>query len=63
MVDADLLGVVLNLLPTKGPDSYSYSYYSYGSSADSRLPFGKKSQTSFDEIITPPAVRGRSMSR
>ena len=32
MVDADLLGVVLNLLPTKGPDAYAYSYYSYESS-------------------------------
>lgn len=29
MVKADLLGVVLNLLPTKGPDAYAYSYYSY----------------------------------
>jgi capsular exopolysaccharide synthesis family protein len=27
MVDADLLGVVLNLLPSRGPDSYGYSYY------------------------------------
>lgn len=29
MVEADVLGVVLNLLPAKGPDAYSYSYYSY----------------------------------
>lgn len=28
MVEADLLGVVLNRLPSKGPDSYAYSYYS-----------------------------------
>jgi capsular exopolysaccharide synthesis family protein len=28
MVDADLLGVVLNRLPAKGPDAYAYSYYS-----------------------------------
>ncbi|WJH23711.1 polysaccharide biosynthesis tyrosine autokinase [Pseudarthrobacter defluvii] len=27
MVDADLLGVVLNRLPAKGPDAYAYSYY------------------------------------
>lgn len=27
LVDANLLGIVLNLLPTKGPDSYSYGYY------------------------------------
>ncbi|MBG6184965.1 capsular exopolysaccharide synthesis family protein [Arthrobacter sp. CAN_A214] len=31
MVDADLLGVVINLLPSKGPDAYAYSYYSYAS--------------------------------
>lgn len=29
MVDADLLGLVLNKLPTKGPDAYAYSYTSY----------------------------------
>ncbi|MEV8133478.1 polysaccharide biosynthesis tyrosine autokinase [Pseudarthrobacter oxydans] len=27
LVGANLLGVVLNLLPTKGPDAYAYSYY------------------------------------
>lgn len=32
MVQADVLGVVLNRLPVKGPDAYAYSYYSYGSS-------------------------------
>jgi capsular exopolysaccharide synthesis family protein len=31
MVDADLLGVVINLLPSKGPDAYAYTYYSYDS--------------------------------
>lgn len=29
MVDADLLGVVLNLLPARGPDAYAYGYSSY----------------------------------
>jgi Mrp family chromosome partitioning ATPase len=29
MVEADLLGVVLNFLPAKGPDAYAYNYYSY----------------------------------
>ncbi|MHA7239335.1 tyrosine-protein kinase domain-containing protein [Arthrobacter sp. TMS1-12-1] len=37
MVDADLLGVVINFLPTKGPDAYSYSYHSYESHPDSHL--------------------------
>lgn len=27
LVDASLMGVVLNRMPAKGPDSYSYSYY------------------------------------
>ncbi|QNE15579.1 polysaccharide biosynthesis tyrosine autokinase [Pseudarthrobacter sp. NBSH8] len=31
MVGANLLGVVLNLLPVKGPDAYAYSYNSYDS--------------------------------
>lgn len=26
MIDADVLGVVLNLVPAKGPDAYAYSY-------------------------------------
>lgn len=30
MVDSNLLGFVLNRLPSKGPDAYAYSYYSYG---------------------------------
>lgn len=29
MVNASILGVVLNRLPVKGPDSYAYSYYSH----------------------------------
>lgn len=31
LVDAQVLGVVLNLLPIKGPDAYAYAYYSYDS--------------------------------
>jgi capsular exopolysaccharide synthesis family protein len=34
LVGANVLGVVLNLLPTKGPDAYSY--YSYDTKVDSR---------------------------
>ncbi|HKU26734.1 MAG TPA: polysaccharide biosynthesis tyrosine autokinase [Candidatus Sulfotelmatobacter sp.] len=30
LVDAKVLGLVLNRLPTKGPDAYAYNYYSYG---------------------------------
>jgi capsular exopolysaccharide synthesis family protein len=43
MVKADLLGVVLNMLPSKGPDAYAYTYYSYEAKAaptrkPSRIP-------------------------
>lgn len=34
LVDAKLLGIVLNQLPTKGPDAYAQSYYSYASASD-----------------------------
>lgn len=34
MVDADLLGIVMNRLPVKGPDAYAYSYYSYETKQD-----------------------------
>ena len=29
LVDANVLGVVLNRVPVKGPDAYAYSYYGY----------------------------------
>jgi capsular exopolysaccharide synthesis family protein len=73
MVNADLLGVVMNLLPTKGPDAYSYSYYSYDSHPDSHLEAAdqpsapvstrSKPRESFDDIIglRPQAVH-RSVS-
>jgi capsular exopolysaccharide synthesis family protein len=35
MVGAKVLGVVLNRLPTKGPDAYTYSYYSHEAQDDS----------------------------
>lgn len=35
LVGADVLGVVLNKLPVKGPDAYSYSQYTYSSKSDS----------------------------
>lgn len=34
MVGSNLLGVVLNRLPVKGPDAYAYSYYSHDAPAD-----------------------------
>lgn len=66
MVNADLLGVVLNRLPSKGPDSYAYSYYSYKSDSDASKQSPTASQSdeqetqsdlSFEQILsgeTPP---------
>ena len=31
LVSSNVLGIVMNFLPTKGPDAYAYSYYSYAS--------------------------------
>lgn len=49
MVKADLLGVVLNKLPSKGPDSYAYTQYTYETKVD-------------NESQTPPPRARRSMA-
>ncbi|WP_309484144.1 CpsD/CapB family tyrosine-protein kinase [Pseudarthrobacter sp. NS4] len=36
MVEADVMGVVLNMLPSKGPDAYTYGYYSSVNSPQTR---------------------------
>ncbi|MUK02261.1 polysaccharide biosynthesis tyrosine autokinase [Vibrio cholerae] len=59
MVQADLLGVVINLLPSKGPDAYAYSYYSYDSIAASGSDVTpaptrrsvKRDQSDFDQRV------------
>lgn len=60
MVNADVLGVVLNFLPSKGPDAYAYSYYSYaapkppsseGKALDPAKEVRSGEQGSFDELI------------
>lgn len=61
MVDADLLGVVLNLLPAKGPDAYSsYTYDALpGKTGDGRPPLMSSYKSSpyadadFDSIVFP----------
>ncbi|WP_461187569.1 tyrosine-protein kinase domain-containing protein [Arthrobacter sp. Z4-13] len=40
MVSAKLLGVVLNRLPAKGPDAYSYTYYSHDEPRHTEEPKG-----------------------
>jgi capsular exopolysaccharide synthesis family protein len=37
MVGSNVLGVVLNRLPTKGPDAYSYSYYSHDGDSETYI--------------------------
>ncbi|WP_207345842.1 polysaccharide biosynthesis tyrosine autokinase [Arthrobacter sp. E3] len=34
LLDANVLGVVLNRVPVKGPDAYAYSYYGYTANAE-----------------------------
>ena len=41
LVDANILGIVLNRVPGKGPDAYSYRYDSYTSTAPPRFPSKK----------------------
>nr|WP_310057645.1 polysaccharide biosynthesis tyrosine autokinase [Arthrobacter ginsengisoli] len=69
MVEADLLGLVLNLLPSKGPDAYAYSYYSYDSSqrplsrppiSASRMEEPARSQS---EAMSSTVARGRAFVR
>ncbi|MFE8884430.1 polysaccharide biosynthesis tyrosine autokinase [Pseudarthrobacter enclensis] len=53
LVDSNLLGIVLNRLPAKGPDSYQYSYYTHDEPAPTgtvsrpalRLPVRARSQS------------------
>lgn len=71
MVDANLLGFVLNRLPAKGPDAYAYGYYESSSISTSANPARSKTRDgsrrgdsqSMDEVETdspqssrPPTV-------
>lgn len=57
MVQADLLGVVLNRLPVKGPDAYAYGSYSYSSaSAPQARPSAAGSDT--DGTLTAEILQG-----
>lgn len=54
MVNANLLGVVLNRLPVKGPDAYAYGYYSYGSTQSTRRTSAETRD--HDALQTQPSV-------
>lgn len=69
LVDADVLGVVLNRLPVKGPDAYAYSYYGYASDKPENPPTARRAKSSND-VVRPPAedafdeiMRGRTTRR
>lgn len=53
MVHADVLGVVLNLLPTKGADAYAYSYYSYESTGAKRNIGFRSGPTALPQRVQP----------
>nr|WP_083360941.1 polysaccharide biosynthesis tyrosine autokinase [Arthrobacter alpinus] len=69
LVNADVLGVVLNRLPTKGPDAYSYSYYGYAPKDVATQQPPRRSRAA-SPIADPPAedafddiLRGRTSRR
>lgn len=69
MVEAGLLGVVLNLLPAKGADAYAYGYSSYhvvsGKSrvSPSRASRAKNTTVLPDESFNPNELRSNSPLR
>jgi capsular exopolysaccharide synthesis family protein len=58
LVDADLLGIVLNLVPAKGPDSYSYGYYSNDASTEQN----QRASTSLPSPVAEPYNDGQDSS-
>jgi capsular exopolysaccharide synthesis family protein len=56
LVGANLLGVVLNWLPMKGPDAYAYGYYSNEAISKSPRPTVKSARREESEEPRPPAV-------
>lgn len=57
LVGAQVLGVVLNRIPTKGADAYSYSYYSYGSPATEPDPVSVERDNSFASSVLTATER------
>ncbi|UKA74597.1 polysaccharide biosynthesis tyrosine autokinase [Arthrobacter sp. FW306-07-I] len=62
MVQADLLGVVLNRLPLKGPDAYAYNSYSYSTSPRPTIKpsanVNYKSSEDSDDVFTDEILHG-----
>lgn len=55
MVGSNVLGVVLNRLPAKGPDAYGYSYYSQDDSAGSNTKARRESRKNISRGANIPA--------
>ncbi|MFH5878523.1 polysaccharide biosynthesis tyrosine autokinase [Arthrobacter sp. NA-172] len=59
LVDADIVGIILNRVPTKGPEASSYGYYSYDShSSDVK----NKNQVHSAKVVGPRARRQNRLS-
>ncbi len=52
MVGSNILGIVLNRLPAKGPDAYSYGYYSSADSATNEPRSKGRSQSTEEERLS-----------
>ncbi|AUZ35726.1 chromosome partitioning protein [Arthrobacter sp. PGP41] len=60
MVKADLLGAILNKLPAKGPDAYTYSQYSYESTTPVSTLRAKTNETNSGSGPDRPARSGET---
>ena len=61
LVDAAVLGVVLNMLPSKGPDAYAYSYYSNEAHSETRRNIASRPASTFkgSHMKSSRRARGR----
>lgn len=61
MVGSNILGVVLNRLPAKGPDAYSYSYYRHEDEPGSKVA-GKHEEQNTGRPLASAAIKGPPVS-
>lgn len=57
LVGANLLGVVLNRLPAKGPDAYSYGYYTEQGFTPANAPASSNQMATHESTWSGPATR------
>jgi non-specific protein-tyrosine kinase len=63
-VGATVLGTILNMVPTKGPDAYAYGYgYGYGGKYDSRTHTGRFSSDEAQLAVQSGGFVGRAAQR